>query len=254
MRYENYKIEDMTFTNKEDWTDEEKMEVLATFPETKDVEQVVDLCNKIKDDIKSGILKVNTYGDINKISAKSYVKKNPKCFYGCVYRYSSDDLYIMFDGKKVAIDSVFSLNRVIEKSKDNDSRFNRLKDSYSKKEQQAEKERERDNYKEAHKERIDANLKARALLDAVKIEIPTGLETRTYSEKYYPTIRRYDNLGSWSNELSHTDYGELTKDKVVISEQTANELSAMVQELSKEISDIIDIYNGKYKDILRKNA
>ena len=75
MKYADYKIEDMYFSNGA-YTDEDITEILETFPETKDSQEVIKICEQMQVDIDNGVLKTNSYGEINRISAKAYARKH----------------------------------------------------------------------------------------------------------------------------------------------------------------------------------
>ena len=101
MRYEDYKVEDMVFTNKEDWTEEEKKEFLDTCPEGKDTPEKIEALYALLDAIDNGEVKLNQYKDINKNSVAAYGKRHGNVVYLSTMRYSTRKaLCIKADGKE----------------------------------------------------------------------------------------------------------------------------------------------------------
>ena len=87
MKYEDYKIDDMVFMNKEDWTDEEKREVIDTFPESRGWEEKIEALKQLKIDIDNRVIKKNRYGELNGISTKAYAKRHELFYYKSEYEY-----------------------------------------------------------------------------------------------------------------------------------------------------------------------
>ena len=258
MRYENYKIEDCVFMNKalKDWTEEEKREVLDTFPTSNGTEEKIAALEQLKVDIENGILKVNHWHEINKKSAEAYAKRHSAFVYqGGTYRVMAG-FYIIFDNKEHYIRTSYQIDGFIEQLKDIEKRFTRIYDFYQEKEERYVNENEDKLYKETHKNRIDLSRQAYCWLDAIRLQVATNIGRKTYRDGY----DNYDFRKGFSgfNWINNNRYGEMTMCGELLSEEDLQKVIELSKDLSEMVSVLIDKYNAefelirlKYKDIAK---
>ena len=186
MRYEDYKVEDMVFTTKEDWTEEEMKEFLDTCPECKDNEGSIRALIDIDEAIKNGTLKANRYSDINKLSAKSYAKNHPYVYYGkCGRYYGNDCLYVILDGERKAVTGAWGIERILRDMENIKNRFEYISTKYKQKENEYVTKKEMAEYTDKYADRIILSRKAAAWLDDFRLEVPIGIEKKEWSPEYY---------------------------------------------------------------------
>ena len=83
----------------------------------------------------------------------------------------------------------------------------------------------------------------------IELRVCTGLEKDTWRNYYTANTKRL--VGSFY--ISYNRYGEITTAKdELLTVEAGRELEKACDELAKEISEIIDVYNGKFTDIIRK--
>lgn len=256
MRYEDYKIEDCVFMNKalEDWTEEEKREVLDTFPESNGTEEKIAVLEQLKVDIENGILKVNHWHEINKKSAEAYAKRHSAFVYKRETYRTTAGFYISFDNQEYYIRTSYQIDGFIEQLKDIDKRFARIYDLYQGKEERYVKENEDNLYKETHKNRIDLSRQADCWLDAIRLQVATNISRTTYRDGYDNYNFRKEFSGfNWRN---HNRYEEMTMCGEIVSEEDLQRIIKLCKDLSERTSILIDKYNAelsliklKYKDI-----
>ena len=249
MRYEDYKVEDMVFTTKENWTEQEMKEFLDTCPECKDNEDTIKALINIDQAIQNGTLKTNRYGDINKISAKSYAKNHPYVYYGeCEKYYGDDCLYVILDSKNEAVGSSWNIKRLLCNMEDIKRRFEYISDRYKKKEKEYVTKKEMAEYTEKYANRIILSRKAAAWLDDFRLEVPIGIEKKEWSPEYYAERKRF----SGSNYYHTNDYGELTFFDYPITEDEAKKIIEVISEASRKVSLIMDRCKVELDEIFEK--
>lgn len=249
MLYENYKLEDMFFTNHpEEYTDEEVKEILSTFPETKMDAEMVEALEQLVKDIEDGVLKTNRYGDIHPSSAKKYATARNR-FFG----YQSESyrnyagLYLTNDDYRSTIKSSYQAKRKIDQLKDDKQRLSNITFWYAKKEKTALGNREKESYEQLHADRIDQGLRTYEKMQRLEIDVAIGFDPNSYS-KYSASYKRLYG----QNYISHNRYGEITTvHDELLSEKAGKELEKALDELAKELTEIIDIYHGKFTEIIR---
>lgn len=268
MRYEDYKIEDYVFMNKEyeNWTNEEKQEVLDTFPESKDAPEILKALEQLQEDIRLGVVKINMYGDINKASAKSYANKHDYIRFGSRvnigwYGRADDRLYVILDGNIKGFAREWGLSEVINYIKKGD-RFNEIAELYERKEKDDYEAACKRDYKELNKERIDASHKAELMLDQTRIEVLTNFypdgdgDYRIYNS--FRESAKKDFIGY--NYTYRNKYGELEMSGEVVSKEDADKITEMLLDMNIRIGYMIDkckaemeLLKLKYKDIADAN-
>lgn len=251
MLYENYKSEDGYFLNHlDEWTGEEMKEILSTFPETKFDQEKIKAVEQLIEDIEIGVLKVNRYGDINAASAKAYANKHSEFFYyrSASYRYDAS-LCIRAYGDDVAIKSKWKADGLLRDLKDNEKKFKTLVLKYRQSETNTKQRIERENYEELHKARIAQGQRTYIKMRQTDLGVVMGIENTGLSHTYYSphkeVLHGYDYIDK-------NNYDEVTYKGKVISLEASKELEKACDELAREVADIIDIYQGKFKDILRR--
>lgn len=255
MRYEDYKVEDMVFTTKEDWTEQEMKEFLDTCPECKDNEDTIKALINIDQAIQNGTLKTNRYGDINKISAKSYAKNHLYVYYGKCGKYYGDDcLYVILDGKNEAVGSSrWNINRLLCNMKDIRRRFEYISDRYKKKEKEYVTKKETAEYTEKYTDRIMLSKKAAAWLDNFRLDVPIGIEKKEWMDdnklpEYYAKKKYF----SGTNYYHTNDHGELTFFDYPITEDEAKKIIEVISEASRKVSLIMDRCKVELDEIFEK--
>ena len=251
MRYEDYKLEDGYFMNHGDgWTKEEMEEVLSTFPETKDDEQKVEALKQLLEDIDNGVIKQTRWHNFHPSSAKAYANSH-KLFFG--YRNESYDksagMYILYCGEEELIDRKWKVDSLITDFGDSVKKIKQLSRKYSQKERVTKQNKEQEEYETIHAERIDQGLRTKEKMYNIELRVCTELEKARWRDHYTPITKRL--VGSFY--ISYNRYGEITTAKdELLTVEAGRELEKACDELAKEISDIIDIYHGRFTDILRK--
>lgn len=273
MRYEDYKIENYVFMNKEyeNWTEEEKQEVLDTFPESKEAPEILKALEVLCTNIDTGELKTNKYGEINGMSAKSYASKHDYIYYGSRDSWSSTSrLYVVLDGTVRQITRKYNAEDIINyiNAKGNErrsyfgNRFEKIAELYTKKEKDNYEAACKRDYKEINKERIDANKKAELMLNQTRIEVLTNFypdgdgDYQTY--QYHGQDARKEFKGY--NYTYKNQYGELKMCGEIVSKEDADKITEMLLDLNTRIGYMIDKCNAemellklKYKDIADAN-
>lgn len=251
MKYENYKLEDGYFMNHGDeWTKEEMDEVLSTFPETKDDERKVEALKQLLEDIDNGVIKQTRWHNFHPSSVKAYANSH-KQFFG--YRkesyYKSAGMYILYCEEEVVINSKWKIDSLISDFGDYTKKINCLSRRYSQKERIAMQNREQEEYETIHAERINQGKRTKEKMYDIELRVCTGLEKAEWRNYYTPNTKRL--CGSYY--ISYNRYGEITTAKdELLTVEAGRELEKACDELAKEISEIIDVYNGKFTDIIRK--
>lgn len=251
MKYENYKLEDGYFMNhEEDWTKEEMDEVLSTFPETKDDERKVEALKQLIDDIDNGVIKQTKWHSLHPSSVKAYANSHKPIFgYRNESYYKSSGMYIMYCGEEEVIGSKWKADSLISDFGDDVKRINWLSRKYSQNEKVAMQNREQEEYETIHAERIDQGKRTKEKMYDIELRVCTELEKATWRDYYTPSTKRL--CGSYY--ISYNRYGEITTAKdELLTVEAGRELEKACNELAKEISEIIDVYNGKFTDIIRK--
>lgn len=258
MRYEDYKVEDMVFTTKEDWTEEEMKEFLDTCLECKDNEGSIYALFELQKAIEDGIVKVNSLNDINKQSAKAYVKDKAYIYYGGGFRYTDEKrLYVILDGERWEIPDIYTIKRILNNYNNIEKRFRFIIQKYEKKEKEYATKKKMAEYTEKYADRIILSRKAAAWLDDFRLEVPIGIEKKEWSPEYYAERKRF----SGSNYYHTNDYGELTFFDYPITEDEAKKIIEVISEASRKVSLIMDrckveldeIYE-KYRDMCKERS
>lgn len=232
----------------EEWDDEEIQEILSTFPETKNDERKLKAVEQLNRDIENGVLKVNRYGEINNSSARAYAKRTESFVYNqATYRHAAGLCMYMMDDYYY-ITNTFRVNQLLKDLKETRDRFNQLVRIYVKKEETKKRNLETEQYEKLHADRIDQGERVYAKMHNTEIRIVTGLDKNSYNTYYNP--RQKHLVGSFY--IEHNRYGEIEKDGKVLSLEAGKELEKALDDLSRELTDIIDIYHGRFTDILRK--
>lgn len=260
MKYADYKIENLVFMKGTDgWSIEEKKEFLDTCPENEGLSKTIEDLKELNTAIIDGVVKRNTYGEINKNSLKAYINKHDvNILYGKPnrrYYYLDDgkDFYILADGSYATISRGWDVTNLIEKYTEDkyiETRFDTLARSYEEKEDKWSKNVESDRYKATHGDQIKANKKLDKLMDSLRIEVPVGLETDTWG---YTTCKT-SKLSIGDYWFSHNEYGEITINKTPFTEDQAVELTEVVMEMSQKISAIIDEYRPTFDKAFGKKG
>lgn len=277
MRYEDYKIENYVFMNKEyeNWTEEEKQEVLDTFPESKEAPEILKALELVLSDINSGILKTSKYGDINKMSAKAYANRHDYIYYGNrvngrYYGHGADRLYVVLDGNIKELlreydvkDAIRYLTSGIGESRSYmGNRFDAIVSRYTDKEVHDYDIACKQSYEELNKERIDASRKAELMLNQTRIEVLTNFYPNGDGD--YQTYNCYrEDARKWFKGYDYTyrnQHGELTMCGEIVSKEDADKITEMLLDLNIRIGYMIDKCNAemkllklKYKDIADEN-
>lgn len=251
MKYENYKLESGYFMNHgEDWTEEEMKEVLSTFPETKDDERKVEALKQLLIDIDNGVIKQTKWHNFHPSSVKAYANSHKPIFgYRTESYYKSSGMYILYCGEEEILSSKWRINDLISDFGDYVEKINRLSIKYSQKEKVAKQNRETEEYETIHAERIAQGLRTKEKMYNTELCVCTKLEKSTWRDYYTPNTKRFNG----SYYISYNRYGEITTAKdELLTVEAGRELEKACDELAKEISEIIDVYNGKFIDIIRK--
>ena len=251
MRYEDYKVEDMTFTTKEDWTEEEMKEFLDTCPECKDNEGTIKALNDLLCSINQGTVKVTQYFSINKSSAKSFAKNHE--YVGYSESYLHEGLWVWLDGDKHWINSKWNITDALADMKNLKRRFNVISDKYKKKEKDFLTKKRSTEYIEKNESQILASRRAMAWLNGIRLEVPTKITkddclTNDKLSQYTPETKGFYG----SNYRYHNEYGELTFFEQPVTEEEANHISEVITEAARKVSLIIDRCNVELQEIQEK--
>lgn len=259
MKYEDYLVSDCVFLTKSDWTDEEKAEVVATFPECKGTEEKIAALEKAIADLEDGVLKTDKYGyRINRASAKSYASKSNVFCYGSTTGWSdTKNLYMFIDGEKNSFISEFHFKQAINYLSNINQRFIKIACIYEERERKLQEQINNESYEDTNRERIDANKKATAWLDATRIEVTTGICKSSYSDEYKAYGENdFRKRMKGFDYIHNNNFGELLFHGEVVSKEDAEMISKMTEDLSIKIGFMIDKYVAemellklKYKEI-----
>jgi len=253
MRYENYKLEDCYFMNHgEDWSKEEIDEVLSTFPETKNDKLKIEALNQLLNDIDNNVVKQTKWHYLHPSSAKAYANLHNKIF---GYRNESSNksagLYIINCGEVEIIRRRWEVESLIKDFEDYQYKIMIISQKYSKKERIEKQNREINEYEIIHADRINQGLKTKQKMYDLELRVCTSLKKESWRDYYSSDTKRL--IGS--SFINYNRYGEITNRKdELLTIDAGRELENVCDELAKEISEIIDIYNGKFIDIIRKGV
>lgn len=254
MKYSDYRKEDLVFLTKEDWTDEEKMEVLNTFPESCETEQIREALNKVLKAIEDGTIKCSNYNYINKQSARAYANKHDYLRYGrpesnwCSDKY----FYVVIDGTYKTLNSKWHVEEAIKYLDDVDKRFTNIIRKYREAEERYKKETEEKNYEEINKERIIANRIADSYLDRFEISILKSIKGRSYSDEILPTYRTEYKQIRGGNYTYHNKYDEITFYGKVCSKEDAEKIIEIMTEANRKAEMIMDRVDIELREIKEK--
>lgn len=252
MRYEDYKVENLTFSTKEDWTEEEKKEFLDTCPEGRDTPEKIEVLYSLLDAIDNGEIKVNQYRDINKNSGAAYGKRNGNVVYLSTMRYSTHKtLCIKVDGEEKEIDSVWRIETLIKDLQDINYRFKRIAMIYENEEAQYKKKHEKEMYEKANRERIVANRIAYAWLDSLRLEIPTEVKERDYwrSEQGIPEFVAESKNFRGYDFISKSNYGELKFYNKVVSKEDAEYIAKVIERATWDLLPVMNKCRAAIEDL-----
>ena len=255
MRYEDYKVEDMVFTNKEDWTEEEKREFLDTCPEGKGTPEKIEALYSLLDAIDNGEIKINQYREINKNSGAAYGKRNGNIIHLSTMRYSTHKtLCINADGEEKEINSVWRIETLIKDLQDINHRFNRIAMIYENREAQYKKKHEEEMYEETNRERIIANRIAYIWLDSLRLEIPTEVKERDYwrSEQGIPQFEANTKNFRGYDFISRSNYGELKFYNKVVSKEDAEYISKVIERATWDLLPVMNKCRAAIEDLKEK--
>lgn len=255
MKYEEYKVENLTFSTKEDWTEEEKKEFLDTCPEGKDTPEKIEVLYALLEAIKNGEVKVNQYREINKNSGAAYGKRNGNVIYLSTMRYSDcKSLYINVDGEQQAIDSVWRIETLIKALQDVNYRFKVVTELYKNREAQYKKKHEKEMYEEVNRERIIANRIAYAWLDSLRLEIPTEVKERDYWRSEQGILEFEANIKNFRGYdfISRSNYGELKFYDKVVSKEDAEYISKVIERATWDLLPVMNKCRTAIEDLKEK--
>lgn len=255
MKYEDYKVENLIFLTKEDWTEEEKKEFLDTCPEGKDTPKKIEALYYLLDAIDNGEVKVNQYHDINKNSAAAYGKRHGNVIYLSMMRYSNcKSLYINVDGEEQEINSVWRIQMLIKDLQNINYRFKVVTELYKNRETQYKKKHEKEMYEETNRERIIANRIADAWLDSLRLEIPTEVKERDYwrSEQGIPEFEANTKNFRGYDFISKSNYGELKFYNKVVSKEDAEYISKVIERATWDLLPVMNKCRAAIEDLKEK--
>lgn len=255
MRYEDYIVEDMVFTNKEDWTEEEKREFLDTCPEGKGIEEKVEILNGLLEAIESGELKMSGWNEIKLNSAAAYAKRHNNCI--SISRMSYSDtkaVCIQVDGENEYLKNQWDITRLIKNLSDIEKRFEKIKRKYLERETIYKKKHEKEIYEETNKERIIASRIAYAWLDSLRLEIPTEVKERDYwrSEQGIPEFTANIKNFRGYDFISRSNYGELTFYNKVVSKEDAEYISKIIERATWDLLPVMNKCKAAIEDLKEK--
>ena len=255
MKYEDYKVENLTFLTKEDWTEEEKKEFLDTCPEGKDTPEKIEALYALLDAIDNGEVKVNQYKEINKNSGAAYGKRNSNIIHLSTMRYSTHKaLCINVDGEEKKIDCVWRIETLIKDLQDINYRFKVVTELYKNREAQYKKKHEKEMYEEVNRERIIANRIAYAWLDNIRAEVPVEVKERDYwrSEQSIPEfVANIKNFIGY-DFISRSNYGELEFYGKVVSKEDAEYISKIIERATWDLLPVMNKCRAAIGDLKEK--
>lgn len=260
MRYEDYKIEDMVFTTKENWTEEEMKEWLDTCPDSNKIQDIRAALVQFKKDVENEVIKKNKWNDWNQSSLKAYSKKH-------AYIYCSTDswrqntAYVTIDGNEKYMRRISDIDDVIAEIDKNDikKRFENVIKRYVKKEETNKEWLENNAYKIKHKDRIIAGKKVVAYLRDFKIQYVSKLHTSGWESNGIPLFyTERTDFNGW--DFTHQSYFEEWKlSDIPVSKDDCEKIIEVIKEANRKISLIkkrveieIEEMEEKYRD-LKKN-
>lgn len=260
MKYSDYKEENLVFLTKTDWTEEEMREVLDTFPESKDTEKVREAVKEIIEAIDHSIIKVNTWGAINKTSAKAYANKHEYVEYGRIRRnplcISSPDneFYVYIDGYYETIDYKSDAKNIIKYLEEDDikKRFNNVVRKYREREERYKKAMEVETYEKENRERIIANRIADCYLSKFELRILKSYENYKYSDEDIPSYSTEDKTLRGSAFTWHNSYGEIEFYNKVLSKEDAEKIIEIIKEANRKVELIMDRVDIELREIKEK--
>lgn len=247
MRYEDYKVENYTFTTKEDWTMKEMEEFLETCPETKNINEIKEALIQLREDIRNDVIKKSKYYIWYPASLKKYASEHP-CIHWRDRTYDKNYLFVFVDGEEIMLGRSVGVDEVIKKIEESDiaTRFERIKAKYIKKEEKHRKAVEEENYEAEHKDRIKLSDKLYRMLNDIKIEFPG----RVY-EQYGGYYTDLDRWSGW--DYTHTNnYGELTMNKKPIFEEDLRHIEEVMAETIQKLRTIKEDLNAEMRIIEKK--
>ncbi len=255
MKYENYKIEDMTFNTKEDWTEEEMREFLETCPEGKETEKTIATLEQLIKDIEYGLLKTNAYGKIIGTSGKAYANKHDYIEYGITSRWAETQcVYVYVDGEKRSIRDSWDAKRCIEHLKDVPSRFKYpIQRKYKETEQKWKEQNEDTIYKAENRDRILASRIANAWMEEFRVQIPTSIKKNEWNrDEEFPEYKPVTKILRGWDYTNTNKYGELKFFNTPITEEDAKRLTEACQEASRKIELAMDKLELELREMKEK--
>lgn len=255
MKYSDYKVEDLVFLTKGDWTEEEMREVLNTFPESNQTEQIREALNKVIEAIDNEIIKTNRWGEINKQSARAYANKHNYLMYtkGSSSWYSYiNGLYFCIDGEKFTLHYKSDVERSIRYLDDIKKRFENICNEYAKSEERYKKEKEANDYETANRERIIANKIASCYLREFEIRILKNLENYRYSKEQIPEYTTETKRIRGNDFAYYNRYGEIEFRNKVLSKEDAEKITEIIKEANRKAELIMDRVNIELREIKEK--
>lgn len=240
MKYEDYKVENMVFTTREDWAEEEMREFLDTCPECKNNTASVATLNELLEAIENNSIKLNSYHEINRGSAKAYVKKHAGIYYGCCGRYSGDNMYVIIDGEKREIGTFWDVKNLLKDINNIQWRFNRLAHKYKAQEEKYATEKTDAAYTTANREQIIASRMADTWLSDFRLEVPVRVSEKRWIRNELPLFETETKRFSGFDFRYHNKYDEMIFYNEPITKEEAEKIISVIQEASRKVSLIID--------------
>lgn len=250
MKYEDYKIEDLVFLTKKDWTEEEMKEVLDTFPESNQTEQIREALNNVIEAIDNEIIKTNRWGEINKQSARAYANKHDHIMYS--NSSWNKGLYIYIDGDKHYMPYESDAKRIIKYLDDINKRFDCICYRYIESETRYKREKETNEYEVTNRERIIANRIADCYLNKFEIRILESFQNYRCSDREIPSYRAEDKTVRGSYYTSHNRYGEIEFYNKVVSKEDAEKIIEIMIEANRKAELIMDRVDIELREIREK--
>lgn len=254
MKYADYKVKDLVFLTKEDWTEEEMKEVLDTFPESNQTEQIRGALNNVIEAIDNEIIKTNRWGEINKQSARAYANKHNYLMYGngSGYWYSINGLYIRIDGEEFALRYKSDVEKRIQYLDDIKKRFKNICNKYVKSEERYKKEKETNDYETANRERIIANRIASCYLSEFEIKILKNFKKYKYLDEVIPEYTTETKRIRGNDFAYYNHYGEIEFHNKVLSKEDAEKITEIIKEANRKAELIMDRVNIELREIKEK--
>lgn len=255
MKYSDYKEENLAFLTKTDWTEEEMREVLDTFPESNQTEQIREALNKVIEAIDNEIIKTNRWGEINKQSARAYANRHDYLMYskGSSSWYSYiNGLYFCIDGEKFTLHYKSDVERSIQYLDDIKKRFKNICNKYAKSEERYKKEKETNDYETANRERIIANKIADCYLSKFELRILKSYKNYRYSDEDIPSYSTEDKTLRGSEFTWHNSYGEIEFHNKILSKEDAEKIIEIMKEANRKVELIMDRVDVELREIREK--